>query len=179
MINKHIKKRKRNVLTVDYRSLVFLSSDTQWYISVYTYCKTFHHKLETADKRSYQQRKKKYIEIINIKKEKKKKIHVFLYVYEWRRKTNVFMYVRRQKKKKTYSFVRIYNLEKEKKKKRWLIWIICCSNGGCNRGISVRTPSFVIIKWKNLPLKFFSTNMINLHSFVEQFPKIASLQIDT
>ncbi len=45
--------------------------------------------------------------------------------------------------------------------------------------ISVRMPSFGIIKRKDLSLKFFSTNMINLHSFVEQFPKIASLQIDT
>jgi hypothetical protein len=28
-------------------------------------------------------------------------------------------------------------------------------------------------------LKFFGTDMINLHSFLEQLPNIASLQIDT
>jgi acyl-CoA thioesterase len=62
------------------------------------YCRTFHHKLETTDKRTNKQEKK--IEIMNIKnskrKKQKKKIHVFMCFMCKEERPNVCMYVEKR-----------------------------------------------------------------------------------
>jgi len=83
-----------------------------------------------------------------------------------------------EKTKRTYVLVvrRFRSGERrDEEKNSWLIRAGACWNSI----IHVRTPTFIVIEIKNLPLKFFDTEMINLHSFFEQLPKIASLQIDT
>jgi hypothetical protein len=72
------------------------------------YCRTFHHKLETTDKRTNKQEKK--IEIINIKnsqrereRENEEKIHVLCVVYVCKEeRPNVCIYVCRKRKRLTY-----------------------------------------------------------------------------
>lgn len=58
-------------ITADYKSLSYFFSHTHINISMCMYCRTFHHKLKTTDKRTNNEEKK--IEIINIKNSKKER----------------------------------------------------------------------------------------------------------
>lgn len=67
---------------------------------------------------------------------------------------NMFLYVCRKKKEHLRTCRKKLKIERERKmrrKKRWLIW----ASSGYSRTGNVRTPAFIIIEIKNLPLKFF------------------------
>ncbi len=70
-------------ITAYYKSLSYFFSHTHTYTTMCMYCRTFHHKLETTDKRTNKQEKK--IEIINIKNskrdQKKEKKRYMFYVF--------------------------------------------------------------------------------------------------